>query len=108
MERHHWFLLAHSAIRTLGAARGMGIHCGLVAAGSQVDEPAVALLDLGHATNLYGVHHPSAGAGGVSLLLHAWVSPALVKFGATGTLAIVCTWLLADPLVRLPGLRRVL
>lgn len=45
---------------------------------------------------------------GVSLLLHAWAAPALVKFGAKGALAIVCSWLVADPLVQLPGLRRVL
>jgi peptidoglycan/LPS O-acetylase OafA/YrhL len=55
---------------------------------------------------VYIIHPPVLV--GASLLLHAWAAPALVKFGATGTLAIVCTWLLADPLVRLPGLRRVL
>jgi peptidoglycan/LPS O-acetylase OafA/YrhL len=44
---------------------------------------------------------------GVSLLLHAWVAPALVKFGVVGLLAVIATWLAADPLVRMPGLRRV-
>ena len=45
---------------------------------------------------------------GVSLLMRAWPAPALVKFGVTGTITIICSWLLADPLVRLPGLRRIL
>lgn len=44
---------------------------------------------------------------GISLLLHAWVAPALLKFGVAGSLAIIATWLAADPLVRLPGLRHV-
>lgn len=45
---------------------------------------------------------------GVSLLLHGWAAAALVKFGVAGALAVVACWLLADPLVRLPGVRRVL
>lgn len=45
---------------------------------------------------------------GLSLLLHPWVAPALVKFAVTGSLTCAATWLLADPLVRAPGLRRVL
>ncbi len=44
---------------------------------------------------------------GISLLLHPWIAPALLKFAATGTLACVATWLIADPLVPIPGLRRV-
>ena len=44
---------------------------------------------------------------GIALLMHEWVAPALVKFGVVGLLACGCTWLLADPLVRLPGVRRV-
>ena len=32
---------------------------------------------------------------------------ALAKFAIVGTLAYIATWLLADPLVRLPGVRRV-
>ena len=44
---------------------------------------------------------------GISLLLHEWAAPALVKFGVVGSLAIVATWLVADPLVRLPGVRSV-
>ena len=44
---------------------------------------------------------------GVSLLLPGWAAPALVKFGVVGMLACAATWLLADPFVRLPGVRRV-
>jgi peptidoglycan/LPS O-acetylase OafA/YrhL len=55
---------------------------------------------------VYIIHPPVLV--GVSLLLHGWAAPALVKFGAAGSLAIVCSWLLADPLLRMPGLRRVL
>jgi peptidoglycan/LPS O-acetylase OafA/YrhL len=44
---------------------------------------------------------------GISLLLHPWNAPALVKFCVTGALSCIACWLLADPLVRLPGLRRV-
>jgi fucose 4-O-acetylase-like acetyltransferase len=44
---------------------------------------------------------------GISLLLHGWVAPALVKFGAVGLLACAATWHVADPFVRLPGVRRV-
>jgi fucose 4-O-acetylase-like acetyltransferase len=43
----------------------------------------------------------------ISLLLHGWVAPALVKWGVVGTLACIGCWLAADPLVRLPGVRRV-
>lgn len=44
---------------------------------------------------------------GISLLLHGWAAPALVKFGVVGLLACAATWLITDPLVRLPGVRRV-
>ena len=44
---------------------------------------------------------------GISLLLHGWAAPALVKFGVVGLLACAATWLVSDPLVRLPGVRRV-
>jgi peptidoglycan/LPS O-acetylase OafA/YrhL len=45
---------------------------------------------------------------GVSLLLRGWVAPALVKWGVVGPLACIGCWLVADPLVRLPGVRRVI
>lgn len=58
------------------------------------------------AYSVYIIHPPILV--GVALLLHAWAAPALVKFGVTGTLACTACWLIADPLVRMPGLRRVL
>ncbi len=44
----------------------------------------------------------------ISLLLHDWVAPALIKFVVTGSLSIVACWLISDPLVRIPGIRRVI
>jgi hypothetical protein len=44
---------------------------------------------------------------GLALLLHGWVAPALVKFAIVGLAASIGTWLIADPLVRLPGVKRV-
>jgi peptidoglycan/LPS O-acetylase OafA/YrhL len=44
---------------------------------------------------------------GIALALHGWSAPALVKFAVTGTLSIAACWLLADPFVRLPGIRRI-
>jgi peptidoglycan/LPS O-acetylase OafA/YrhL len=54
---------------------------------------------------VYIIHPPVLVT--ISMLMHGWAAPALVKFGVTGTLACVATWLVADPLVRLPGVRRV-
>lgn len=54
---------------------------------------------------VYIIHPPILV--GVSLLLHFWVAPALIKFSVAGLLACAFCWLLADPLVRLPGIRRV-
>ncbi|MGD0097933.1 MAG: acyltransferase family protein [Terracidiphilus sp.] len=56
----------------------------------------------------YGVYilHPVVLVG-ISLLLHGWVAPALAKFGVVGLLACAATWLAADPMVRLPGVRHV-
>ncbi|HET6205647.1 MAG TPA: acyltransferase family protein [Terracidiphilus sp.] len=54
---------------------------------------------------VYIIHPPVLV--GISLLLHPFVAPALIKFGITGALACVACWLIADPLVRLPGLRRI-
>ena len=50
--------------------------------------------------------HPPVLVGG-ALLLHAWQAPALIKFAVTGALACTACWLIADPLVRLPGIRRI-
>ena len=54
---------------------------------------------------VYIIHPPILV--GISLLFHPWVAPAPVKFFVTGALSCIACWLLADPLVRLPGLRRV-
>jgi peptidoglycan/LPS O-acetylase OafA/YrhL len=54
---------------------------------------------------VYIIHPPVLV--GIALLLHGWVAPALVKFGAVGLLTCIATWLIADPFVRLPGVRRV-
>lgn len=44
---------------------------------------------------------------GISLLLRGWAVPVLVKFAVIGALADATSWVLADPLVRMPGLRRI-
>jgi fucose 4-O-acetylase-like acetyltransferase len=54
---------------------------------------------------VYIIHPPVLV--GIALLLHGWAAPALVKFGVVGLLACAATWLVSDPLVRLPGVRRV-
>ncbi len=54
---------------------------------------------------VYIIHPPVLV--GIALLLHSWAAPALVKFAVVGTLACMATWILADPLVRLPGVRRI-
>ena len=53
---------------------------------------------------VYIIHPPVLV--GIALLFHPWAAPALVKFGVVGTLACIATWLVSDPLVRLPGVRR--
>ena len=54
---------------------------------------------------VYILHPPVLVA--IALLLHAWIAPPLIKFAITGTLAIAATWLVSDPIVRLPGIRRI-
>ena len=54
---------------------------------------------------VYIIHPPILV--GLSLLLHTIAAPALIKFCVTGTLACITCWLIADPFVRLPGLRRI-
>lgn len=55
---------------------------------------------------VYIIHPPVLVS--ISLLLHPWIAPALAKFAVTGALSCVATWLIADPLVRLPGVRRIM
>jgi peptidoglycan/LPS O-acetylase OafA/YrhL len=54
---------------------------------------------------VYIIHPPVLV--GVTVLLHPWIAPALIKFAIAGALACAASWLLSDPLVRLPGLRRI-
>jgi peptidoglycan/LPS O-acetylase OafA/YrhL len=54
---------------------------------------------------VYIIHPPVLVA--IALLLRTWTAPALVKFGVTGTLTCLAAWLISDPFVRLPGLRRI-
>jgi hypothetical protein len=54
---------------------------------------------------VYIIHPPVLV--GIALLLHGWAAPALIKFGVVGLLACTASWLFADPLVRLPGVRRI-
>jgi peptidoglycan/LPS O-acetylase OafA/YrhL len=54
---------------------------------------------------VYIIHPPVLV--GIALLLHGWAAPALVKFAVVGLLTSAATWLASDPLVRLPGVRRV-
>jgi peptidoglycan/LPS O-acetylase OafA/YrhL len=44
---------------------------------------------------------------GLSLLLRGWTAPPLAKWLFVGPLACLCCWLVADPLVRLPAVRRI-
>ncbi len=57
------------------------------------------------AYTVYIIHPPVLV--GIALLLRGWAAPALVKWGVVGLLACVACWLAADPLVRMPGVRRV-
>ncbi len=58
------------------------------------------------AYTVYIIHPPILV--GIALLFHAWAAPALAKIAVTGLSAIIACWLVADPLVRMPGLRRIL
>ena len=45
---------------------------------------------------------------GAALLLRSWTALPLIKWACTGSIAVAACWVVADPLVRLPGLRRIL
>ena len=45
------------------------------------------------AYTVYIIHPPVLV--GISLLLHGWAAPALVKFGVVGLLACAATWLIS-------------
>lgn len=44
---------------------------------------------------------------GVALAFHPWGAPPLLKFAVTGLVSCMVCWIAAEPLVRLPGLRRI-
>jgi len=73
---------------------------------ARLNQPSPAWSWLGRRAYAVYIIHPPVLVG-VALLLHGWVAPALVKWGVTGTLAVIACWLVADPLVRLPGVRQV-
>ena len=54
---------------------------------------------------VYIIHPPVLV--GMALLFHPWIAPAILKFLVTGTLTCGAAWILADPLVRMPGVRKV-
>lgn len=68
--------------------------------------PSAAWAWLGRRAYAVYIVHPPVLVG-ISLLLHGWAAPALVKFAATGTMSCAACWLISDPLVRMPGIRRV-
>jgi len=73
---------------------------------SRIDQPSQLWSWIGRrAYSVYIIHPPVLV--GIALFLHPWSAPALLKFGVTGVLSCIACWLLADPLVRLPGLRRI-
>jgi len=73
----------------------------------RMNQPSALWSWLGRRAYAVYIIHPPVLVG-VCLLLRGWVAPALVKFGVCGLLAVIACWLIADPLVRLPGVRRVI
>jgi peptidoglycan/LPS O-acetylase OafA/YrhL len=73
---------------------------------ARMNQPSALWTWLGRRAYAVYIIHPVAVVG-IGLLLHGWVAPALVKFGVVGLLACTACWLVADPLVRMPGVRRV-
>jgi peptidoglycan/LPS O-acetylase OafA/YrhL len=70
------------------------------------NQPSTTWAWLGRRAYAVYIIHPPILVG-ITLLLHTWSAPALVKFSTAGLLTIAASWLLSDPLVRLPGLRRI-
>ena len=73
---------------------------------ARLNQPSALWTWLGRRAYTVYIIHPVVLVG-VSLLLRGWVAPALVKWGVVGPLACIACWLVADPLVRLPGVRSV-
>lgn len=73
---------------------------------NRMNQPSAAWAWLNRRAYATYIIHPPVLVG-IALLLHSWTAAALVKFGVVGLLACALTWLIADPLVRLPGVRSV-
>jgi fucose 4-O-acetylase-like acetyltransferase len=73
---------------------------------ARINRPSALWEWLGRRAYAVYIIHPPILVG-IAILLHGWAAPALVKLAVTGACAIAACWLIADPLVRLPGLRRV-
>jgi len=43
----------------------------------------------------------------ITLAMHGWLAPPLVKFALAGAIELPVVWLVADPLVRLPLVQRI-
>jgi peptidoglycan/LPS O-acetylase OafA/YrhL len=72
----------------------------------RMDQPSALWAWLNRRAYAVYIIHPVVLVG-ISLMLRGWVAPALIKWGVVGPLACIGCWLAADPLVRLPGVRRV-
>jgi len=79
----------------------------MAAAVSRPHESTIGLVGVAQsrAYAVYIIHPPILV--GMSLLLHGWTATALAKFAVNGALTCIACWFVADPLVRLPGVRRV-
>ena len=73
---------------------------------NHMNRPSIFWEWLGRRAYAVYIIHPPVLVG-IALLLYPWIAPALLKFAVVGTLAPIATWLIADPLVRLPGVRQI-
>ena len=100
----HWQALVYAAWDPLVAA---GIMCALLLAFRKYwnkPSPFTVWLDR-RAYAVFVFHAPVTVV--VCLLLRGWHAPSLIKFGVAGFLSCALSWLLADPLVRLPIVRKI-
>jgi peptidoglycan/LPS O-acetylase OafA/YrhL len=72
----------------------------------RLNQPSVVWSWLNRRAYTVYIIHPVVLVG-LSLLMRGWAAPALAKWGVVGSLACIACWLVADPLVRLPGVQRV-
>jgi len=74
---------------------------------ARMNQPSALWMWLNRRSYTVYIIHPVVLVG-ISLLLRGWVAPALFKWGVVSLLACIGCWIAADPLVRLPGVRRVI